>query len=107
MKTALAKIEEIYDMAINPELDYFAQLEPLAANGELANHNSSLKVLFALCMLVDQQGKTIKGFEQDIVDISKRLQTMEDSLKASNPVVSIPFDPTKPIEHGTLTNPTK
>ena len=63
MKTALSKIEEIYNMAINPELDYYAQLEPLAANGELANHNSSMKVLFALCMLVDQQGKRIAELE--------------------------------------------
>ena len=90
MKTALSKIEEIYNMAINPELDYYAQLEPLAANGELANHNSSMKVLFALCMLVDQQGKRIAELEEKLSSYIKE--------HAKSVTYIVPSDPTKPLK---------
>jgi len=73
-------------MAINPELDYYAQLEPLAANGELANHNSSMKVLFALCMLVDQQGKRIA-----------ELEAADKKRNINNAIYIVKSDPTKPL----------
>jgi hypothetical protein len=106
MNKALQIIEEVYDIALNPTQDYFAQLEPLAPNGELANRISANKVLFKLCQLVDAQDKEIQALKQDRVDIANKLVGLQDSLNSSSPigkntsepVVDAPSsDPTKPI----------
>lgn len=93
MKTALAIIEEVYEMALNPNEDYFAQLEPLAASGELANRISANKVLFQLCMLVDTQSKRIKELEENVGNLNKAPEE-QPSLTDTPPIVS---DPTEPI----------
>jgi hypothetical protein len=85
---ALLIIEEAYSMALNPELDYFAQLQPLAANGELANKITSNQVLFKLCMLVDAQAKDIKALRDRIQEI--------DTVKKEATDAKTP-DPTQPI----------
>ncbi len=77
MNKALLTIEEIYSMAVNPAVDYYAQLEPLASNGELANHNSSMKLLFKLCMIVDAQAKEIKILKDDRVAIAAKMVELE------------------------------
>lgn len=83
-------IEEVYDIALNPNLDYFAQLEPLAANGELANHVNTSKILFKLCQLVDAQEKRIKALEDTHEEITKRI--LEISGKHETEI-----DATKPL----------
>ena len=101
MKTALSVLEEIYNMAINPELDYFAQLEPLASNGELANHNSSLKVLMKLCMLLDEQAKKIKSLEEKYVDNVKNAVEAQPQPQTIEPISVPVVDPTKPYNEQT------
>lgn len=111
---ALIIIEEVYNMALNPDLDYFSQLEPLAASGELANRILSNKVLFRLCKLIDEQEKRIANLEQDRVDIANKMLELQNSLTqqspvgntalpAEQPVVDEPSsDPTKPIANPTV-----
>lgn len=70
MNKALQAIEESYDIALNPDLDYGAQLLPLGASGELANRISANKVLFKLCMLVDAQAKEIAALKDGQVAAS-------------------------------------
>lgn len=74
---SLLTIEEIYGIALNPTLDYYAQVEPLASNGELANHNSSMKLLFRLCMIVDAQAKEIQALKDDRVAIAAKMIELE------------------------------
>ncbi len=73
----LKLIEEAYSIALNPELDYFAQLQPLAQNGELANNVTSNKVLFGLCKIVDEQAKEIQALKDDRVAIAKQMVKLE------------------------------
>ena len=89
---ALKVIEEIYSIALNPELSYYAQLAPLASNGELGNHNSSMQVLFKLCMIVDQQAKEIQALKEDRVAIANKMVELE-----VNTAVVPKLDPTAPL----------
>src|SRR5579864_5597021 len=61
---ALAIVEEVYSIALNPTEDYFAQLQSLAHGGELANNTSVKQVLFKLCMLFDSQNKEIQSLKE-------------------------------------------
>ena len=70
-------IEEAYSLALNPDVDYLAQLQPLAPAGELANRLSSNQVLFKLCMIVDQQAKEIKALQDDRVAIARKMLELE------------------------------
>lgn len=74
---ALKTIEEFYSIALNPDLDYFNQLQPLAQSGELANNVTSNQVLFRLCMIVDQQAKEIQSLKDDRVAIAKKMLELE------------------------------
>lgn len=76
MKAKLA-IEELYSIALNPDLDYFAQLQPLAQSGELANKVTSNQLLFRLCMIVDQQEEEIKSLKDDRVSIANKMLELE------------------------------
>ena len=90
-------IESAYDIAINPTLDYEAQLQPLAAAGELANRLSSNKVLFKLCMIVDAQAKEIQALKDDRTAIANKmveLESVQPQGKVENLVVA---DPTAPL----------
>ena len=89
----LAVIEEAYSIALNPELDYFAQLQPLAPAGELANRLTSNQVLFKLCMIVDVQAKEIKALKEDRVAIAAKMVQLE----GKSTVVPLE-DPTMPLE---------
>lgn len=83
---ALRIIEEAYSMALNPEEDYFAQLQPLAANGELANRLTSNQVLFKLCRVVDAQEKEIQALKEDRIAIAqKMLELQEKKTSVINP----------------------
>jgi hypothetical protein len=73
-------IEEFYSIALNPDLDYLSQLQPLAASGELANKLTSNQVLFRLCMIVDAQEKEIKALKDDRVAIAKKMIELESKL---------------------------
>jgi hypothetical protein len=111
--TALQIIEEVYEIALNPTQPYFAQLEPLAPNGELANRTSANRVLFKLCELVDHQAKQIKALEEDRVDIANKMLELQNTLSHSSgggggtadivnsgstqPIDEPSSDPTKPI----------
>lgn len=103
---ALVAIEEVYEMALNPTQSYFAQLEPLAASGELANRISTNKVLFRLAELVDNQAKEIKALKDDrqaiaakMVELESKLQfTKDGDLKIDAPTP----DPTQPIGDTTV-----
>lgn len=75
---ALHIIEEAYSIALNPEVDYFAQLQPLARDGELANKITSNTVLFKLCMLVDAQEKEIHALKEDRVAIAKQILALQE-----------------------------
>ena len=48
MSKAKLAIEELYSIALNPDLDYFAQLQPLAQSGELSNKVTTNQLLFRL-----------------------------------------------------------
>lgn len=74
---ALRKIEEAYSIALNPDLEYWEQLQPLASNGELANNVTSNQVLFKLCMIVDAQEKEIQALKDDRVAIAKKMIELE------------------------------
>lgn len=88
---ALLLIEEAYDIAMNPTADYWAQLQPLAPNGELANRLTSNQVLFRLCMVIDKQEREIASLKDDRVSIAKQLLELKES---KNPTV---VDPTLPL----------
>jgi ABC-type Na+ transport system ATPase subunit NatA len=89
----LLTIEEIYSLGLNPSLDYYAQVEPLASNGELANHNSSMKLLFKMAMIVDAQAREIQTLKDDRVAIAQKMVEIEKK----NPVVSYTGDATQPL----------
>lgn len=101
---ALQIIEEVYEIALNPELPYGAQLEPLAASGELANRISTNKVLFRLCELVDLQAKEIKSLKEDREAIAKEMVRLSSQFgnqavaKEASPIENVAPDPTKPID---------
>lgn len=84
---ALAIIEEVYEMALNPDGDYLAQLQPLAPSGELANKLLTSQVLFKLCMLVDTQAK-------QIVSLQEKIQGGVNNATASD---QPKLDPQKPL----------
>ncbi len=77
MNKALHSIEDAYSMTLNPTQDYFAQLQPLARDGELANKISSNKVLFRLCMIVDEQEREITLLKEDRIAIAKQLLELQ------------------------------
>lgn len=90
---ALRIIEEVYEMALNPTLSYYAQLQPLAPSGELADKIKLTSVVFKLCELVDKQAKEIDKLKEDRVQIATEMA----KLQKDNPIASMPVDPTKPI----------
>ena len=96
---ALAIIEEVYEMAINPNASYAAQLEPLGASGELANRIKTNTILFRLCELVDAQEKAIKSLKDDRQAIAIKMVDLESKISAKTaPTVDAPnTDPTQPI----------
>lgn len=96
---ALLIIEETYNIALNPSEDYWAQLQPLAPNGELANRLTSNQVLFKLCMIVDAQAKEIQALKDDRISIAKKMLELESKPGSS---VTIPLDLTRTVS-GTLT----
>jgi hypothetical protein len=77
MSKARLEIEKLYSVALNPELDYWSQLQPLAQSGELANKATSSELLFRLCVIVDQQAKEIKALQDDRVAIAKKMIELE------------------------------
>ena len=89
---ALRLIEELYSVALNPDLDYFNQLQPLAQSGELANKVTSNQLLFRLCMLIDQQEKEIQTLKDDRVAIAKKMVELEGKNTVEPNVV-----PTEPL----------
>ena len=91
---ALRVIENAYSMSLNPHEDYLAQLQPLAANGELANKLTSNQVLFKLCMIVDEQEKEIQSLKEDRVAIAAKMVELEAHAKTT-PTAGL--DPSKPI----------
>jgi hypothetical protein len=94
---ALAIIEEAYSIALNPELDYWAQLQPLAPNGELANRLTSNQVLFRVCKIVDAQAKEIQALKDDRVAIANKMVELEEYAKTTNTTKSNPSEPIQPI----------
>jgi Tfp pilus assembly protein PilN len=92
-------LEEVYGIGLNPTLPYGAQLEPLAASGELSNKNQTNAVLFKLCELLDEQAKEIKTLKDDRKEIVKQMITLEQKL---TPDVQPAPDPTQPITDASL-----
>ncbi len=92
MKARL-EIEKLYSVALNPELDYWSQLQLLAQSGELANKATSSELLFRLCQIVDAQEKEIKALKEDRVAIAKKMIELEGG-SATVPVE----DTTMPLE---------
>lgn len=103
---AIAILEEVYDMALNPTQSYAAQLEPLAATGELSNKLKTNEVLFRLCELIDAQIKEIKKLRDDREAIARKLVEFESKLqfdKDGNLKINVPTtDPTQPITSSSL-----
>lgn len=93
---ALQIIEEAYSFALNPDIDYLAQLQELAPSGELANKLTANQVLFKLCMLVDQQQKEIQALKDDRTEIAQKMLDLEG--KKNEPVA----DPTQPLTSPTV-----
>lgn len=93
---ALAILEEVYEIALNPTLSYAAQLETLSASGELSNKKQTNEILFRLCELVDTQAKQIKALKEDREQIASEMTRLEGIISAptTNPAVS---DPTQPL----------
>jgi ABC-type Na+ transport system ATPase subunit NatA len=89
MSKAKLAIEEFYSVAINPDLDYFAQLQPLAESGELANRITANQVLFRLCMIVDKQEKEIQALKDDRVAIAKKMIELEKQPEAVDPALPL------------------
>ena len=77
MSKAKLAIEELYSIALNPDLDYFAQLQPLAQSGELSNKATSNQLLFRLCQIVDGQEKEIQALKEDRVAIANQMIKLE------------------------------
>ena len=97
MNKALQVIEEAYSIALNPELDYEAQLAPLAQAGELANRLSSNKVLFKLCMIVDAQAKEIQTLKDDRSAIAAKMVELEEKKDATT-TEKPKYDPSQPLQ---------
>lgn len=100
MGKALLAIEEAYEIGLNPELDYLAQLEQLLGpSGELANRLTSNKVLFALCKIIDEQEKQIKALEDDRVQIANKMLELEGKAPKTDaaPTTAPQTDPTAPL----------
>jgi len=87
MNPALLAIEEVYSIALNPTIDYFAQLESLAHGGELANQISVKQVLFKLCMIVDNQAKEIQNLKERL-EVNNATLTQKPKLDPSQPLQS-------------------
>jgi hypothetical protein len=92
---ALNIIEDVYSMTLNPELDYFAQLQPLAPGGELANKISTNQVLFKLCMLVDAQAKEIESLKESRRLTYEKMEKLEGRYAETTNQARL--DPTNPI----------
>jgi len=84
---AKLSIEDAYSIALNPDLDYLSQLQPLARDGELANKLTTNKVLFKLCMIVDAQEKEIQSLKDDRISISKQIADLQE--KKVNPTTPL------------------
>lgn len=98
MNKALLAIEEAYDIALNPELDYLAQLQELAVSGELSNKITMQKVLFKLCMIVDIQEKEIKELKEDRIAIANKMLELEGGKTNATPATETRPDPTAPLQ---------
>ncbi len=94
MHPSLTIIEEAYSLTLNPDEDYFAQLQVLAASGELANKITANQVLFKLCMLVDAQAKEIKHLKDDYSITKEKLIELEGHGTSTN---NTKLDPTNPL----------
>lgn len=89
---ALAIIERVYGIALNPNEDYYGQLkESFDASGNLSNRVHTTDVLFSLCQLVDRYEKRIKTLERSLGLIVER-QTKATAKKAAPAL-----DPTAPL----------
>jgi len=84
---AKLSIEDAYSIALNPDLDYLSQLQPLARDGELANKLTTNKVLFKLCMIVDAQEKEIKSLKDNHVFLAKQISSLLE--KKVNPTTPL------------------
>lgn len=93
---ALHIIEEVYEIAMNPTLDYLAQLQPVAPSGELADKVKLTAIVFKLCEQLDKQAKDIESLKQDREQIASQMAEIlaSQSVKNSKP---IEVGATKPI----------
>lgn len=101
MGKALEAIENVYEMALNPEQDILAQLQQiLGPSGEMGSHLASNKLLFALCKIVDTLEERIRVLEDDRVAIANKMLELEGKKPEADAKTTDTTkpDPTQPLQ---------